>query len=96
MIYVRIELWPGGNSNARKLLGEATIANVSGLAPISDYQYQLYGKERAPMGFGTHEKFPRNRLHVWDLLYRILRQARGKRSGDVPKLQLDRNGMEKV
>jgi len=41
MIVVRVELWPGGNPNAKVDLGAATISNVSSLAPISAYHVRL-------------------------------------------------------
>jgi len=41
MIVLRVELWPGGNPNAKVDLGTATISNVSSLAPISAYHVRL-------------------------------------------------------
>jgi hypothetical protein len=37
MVYVRIELWPGGDRTKARLLQEATIANVGGDAERGDY-----------------------------------------------------------
>ena len=37
MVYVRVELWPGGDRTKARLLQEATIANVGGDAERGDY-----------------------------------------------------------
>lgn len=34
---VKIEVWPGGDGRARKEIFRLEIANISQLAPISDY-----------------------------------------------------------
>lgn len=36
MLVVRVELWPGGDAERVHELGRLGIANVSGLAPVSD------------------------------------------------------------
>lgn len=80
MIYIRVELWPGGDKKRATVLAEAEIANISNLSPRSSYRYQLYGKKGAPMGFGQIHHFPRKRLMAWDLIYRVLKDARGDRN----------------
>ena len=37
MLVVRVELWPGGDAKRARELGRLALANVSGLAPVSDY-----------------------------------------------------------
>ncbi len=95
MIYVRIELWPGGNKNKASVLSEATIANVGETETSGSYQC-LFSKRG---GFGWHDKvnyplnkilrkvkvdsFPRKRLYAHDLLLRALTAAFGDRN--LPK-----------
>lgn len=38
MIYVSIELWPGGNRSRARQLGRMAIGNVSNLSDTSDYK----------------------------------------------------------
>lgn len=78
MIHVTIELWPGGNREQSRLLGEAFITNTGSArdAPRADYHYTLKGKQGAHMHSGMLHDFPRQRLHVWDLLARVLLRAR--------------------
>lgn len=82
MIYVRVELWPGGDENhpRKQVLAEARIANITGGDSTADYAYRLTGKSRSPMGKGTVCGFPRKRLMAWDLLFRVLHDARGERN----------------
>lgn len=95
MIYIRIELHPGGNKSKARLLSEATIANVGGSDSLGNYQC-LFSKVG---GFGWKEKlnyplnkilrkvnvdgFPRKRLYAHDLLLRALVAAFGDRN--LPK-----------
>ena len=37
MLYVRVELWPGGDSRQAQVLGAMTIASQSDLAEVNDY-----------------------------------------------------------
>jgi hypothetical protein len=37
MLVVRVELWPGGDAGRAREVGRVGLANVSGLAPMSDY-----------------------------------------------------------
>ena len=37
MLVLRVELWPGGNPGSARELGRVGMANVSRLAPVSDY-----------------------------------------------------------
>lgn len=83
MIYVRIEMWPGGDRSRARLLGDAVIANVTGVGrtAVADYRYELRGKGQTVMNTGGVREFPRLRFHAWDLLYRVLHSARGRRNG---------------
>lgn len=42
MIVVKVELWPGGNGRRAKAIGAMQIANVSGLADVSDYSVRAF------------------------------------------------------
>lgn len=83
MIYVRVELWRGGDPHRRVLLGEARISNVSRLgrqATRGHYLVELTDKAGRNWRACSIKDFPRKRLLAWDLLYRALRQAVGGRN----------------
>lgn len=83
MIYVRIELWPGGDEKRKSLLGEARIANRSGGGPRGTYLYELRGKAGHLIKVGTFGNFPRKRLLGWDLLRWVLNHARADQDNIV-------------
>lgn len=79
MLYVRIELWPHGDKDNAKLLGEARIANTGkGTLDKGEYMYKVTGVNGAKLrdGMGHLTGFPRKKLLAWDLLYRILGKVR--------------------
>jgi hypothetical protein len=82
MIYVRVEIWPGGDRARASLLGEATIANVTGArnAPKADYRFAICGKGGRFLSDGGIRDFPRRTHLAWDLLLRVLWTARGHRN----------------
>lgn len=87
MIYVRVEMWPGGDKGKARLLGEATIANVGGSEAVGDYRVELmkspeYARTPGVWSRGRVEGFPRKskQLGPWDLLYRALRATVGSRN----------------
>lgn len=81
MIVVKIELWPWGEESRKVELGTARIWNdASGSSTVGNYGYELKGKSGSPMGKGEVKDFPRQRLMAWDLLLRVLRDARGKKN----------------
>lgn len=85
MVYVRIELWPGGFRRQARLLGEATIQNLgTGTSGSGEYGYRVWGKggmDRGPeIRRGVIFGFPRTRLLAWDLLTRALIKAFGTRN----------------
>lgn len=84
MIYIRVELWPGGSEARKSVLAEGTIANITGDGSHADYKFKLLGKNKSPMSGGFVYDFPRTKLMAWDLLYRVLQEARGNRNGDKP------------
>lgn len=38
MIYVRVELWPFGQKEKARVIGEMTVGNIGGTDEVSDYQ----------------------------------------------------------
>ena len=93
MMYVRIELWPGGNRDRARVLGEAHIAN-DGEQTL--FENQSVGSYRAELlksaeyakrpGVWKHCRvtgFPRARLGPWDLLFRVLRKTVGYRNREL-------------
>lgn len=86
MIYIRIEMWPGGDRANARVLGEATITNDGkGTEDAGNYNAVLfkspeYAREPGVWKSGRVENFPRARLGPWDLLYRALRAMIGRRN----------------
>jgi len=83
MIYVRIEIWPLGSQDHKRVLGEAYISNTGkGTEQKGDYEYKLSKKKGfGPQGGNIWRKgfihnFPRKRLGPWDLLRRVVEAAR--------------------
>ena len=54
MIVVRIELWPKGSEEHKRLLSTMVIANVGGDVEIGKYEYVIGHQEDTP-GFVTHD-----------------------------------------
>lgn len=75
MIVVKVEMWPGGDKSRKRSLGSMSIANVSGNDKLANYIYELYGAKGITMNSGNIMHYPRKRLHVFNLLYRILVDA---------------------
>lgn len=92
MIFIRVEIWPHGNQDAKRTLGEAIIHNTGdGTSTRGTYAYILSRrggfKERRHRGIsmadvgnvlkrGIITDFPRKKLLAWDLLLRALQKAR--------------------
>lgn len=76
MIKITAELFPHGSEIGKRHLGTLVIANTgTGTVKVGNYRYVLY-KAGSSVRFwkeGEIKGFPRLRLLVWDLLYRILR-----------------------
>lgn len=83
MILIKVELWPGGDANLKRDLGQALIYNDGrGTLESGDYQVRLYkwGKSKSVWKTGSVKDFPRKRLGPWDLLYRALKEIVGDRN----------------
>lgn len=52
MIYIRIEMWPVGSLEQRRILGEAVIANIGGTKTLGNYEAILSKRG----GFKSDEK----------------------------------------
>lgn len=91
MIYIRIEMWPGGFKERARLLGEGTITNTGGNPDRCDYELELKkspeyakpGNVGKPWKRGLVSNFPRLKLGPWDLLLRGLAAAIGDRNREV-------------
>ena len=82
MIKITVEIIPYGIGKP-KIIGVMTISNTgkSLITPSrGDYTYKITKKNNYLMRSGEVENFPRKKLLVWDLLYRILRKEFGERN----------------
>jgi hypothetical protein len=94
MIYIRVELWPGGNRAGARCLQEGIIHNTGGDHKTGEYNYLLskVGGFKASdlqlctadvknvLRRGEIKGFPRLRLYAHDLLLRALTLAFGDRA----------------
>lgn len=85
MIYIRIEMWPGGQKDRARVLGEGRISNIGGSSSSGNYDVKLlkspeYAKSPGIWKRGLVEGFPRLKLGPWDLLFQALKATVGKRN----------------
>ncbi len=88
MIRIIIEMWPGGDESKKRVLAVGNIWNdATGSRARGNYQgmFSKVSHKVFKAGGGIFRKgrvqgFPRTRLGVWDLLYRMLREAVGDRN----------------
>jgi hypothetical protein len=83
MIVIRVELWRKGNPHDVQVLGVAKLRNVGdGTERVGNYRATFYGGRsgRVVQQRVAVSGFPRLRLTVWDLVYRALREAYGRRN----------------
>jgi hypothetical protein len=81
MIRVTVEIWPGGFPGGKRKIGAMSIANVTDLAPLSDYEADIWeaGNPLARSEARECSVQVRNhsrRLGVWSLIAKVLEQAR--------------------
>ena len=94
MIYIRIELWPGGDNSRARILQEGIIHNTGGDEATGEYEY-LFSKVggfkadllrlrtamvKNVLRSGSITGFPRKKLYAHDLLCRALNLAFGERN----------------
>lgn len=88
MIVIRIEMWPRGRPERKYHLGTAVLTNDgTGTGHVGHYKFQIGRRgvediRARPWRTGEVKNFPRQRLGVWDLLFRALKDAIGKRNGE--------------
>lgn len=81
MLVIKIELWPHGDPKFAKPLGVAHLWNDgSGEYENGNYQIEIKKTGGGLWKKGAVRGFPRTRLGPWDLLYRALKSAVGKRN----------------
>jgi hypothetical protein len=81
MIVIEMYLKPFSDPAKKVHLGSAEVFNTgTGTKTSGNYGYRLFDKARRPFKEGTIEKFPRARLIMFDLLYRVLKHAFGDRN----------------
>lgn len=88
MIVIKIEMWPQGDEKRRWLMGVIAIVNVGGTKTSGRYEAQLTTlalrpdtKPRPGWKSARVGDFPRRRLGLYDLLYRVLDVVVGARNG---------------
>lgn len=84
MLYLRLEIWPGGDKSKARLISEATITNITAKAVPDppDYSVEVSGEG----GFDTGGSFARGLLfhfpyeksiqNVWNLVSTALDKVR--------------------
>ena len=82
MLVIRAEVWPGGDYRRARVIGMMTAANISNLADISDYAFEI--SEHTSMIVprtlnvtGTVEGHNRKQT-LWALVRKILNQVLDK------------------
>ena len=89
MLYVSAQIWPNGDENHAREIGSIRIWNESNLAAESNYGYDIQQSGStvtcSPAGskLGRITGFRRNKLGMFDLLYRVLKQAGAGRAAGV-------------
>ena len=81
MIKITVELWPLGSEKYKKEIASMKIWNDgTGTKSMGNYKYSVSLSRQWKMG--EIKKFPRRRLNVWDLIFRVLYDAVGDRNND--------------
>ena len=94
MIWIKVEMWPGGLAESARTLFEAIIHNTGGTQSSGSYEWIVSRKGgfktevdrlrradvRNVLRRGIIEGFPRLRLGAADLLFRCLREGFGDRN----------------
>jgi hypothetical protein len=81
MIEISMHLRPFRDQTKKVHLGTAEVFNLgTGTKTSGNYGYRLRDKAGRLFKEGSVEKFPRARLIMFDLLYRVLKHAFGDRN----------------
>jgi hypothetical protein len=78
MLVLRLEIWPGGSRDLRRTIGEVRIANVTDLAPVSDYELTFTPHNDAGQPLVSKHRHAEVRGHersdgAWSLVGKALR-----------------------
>lgn len=79
MLVIKVELWPHGDSERREEIAQMIIANDgTGTSSTGNYFGHTFRKGSAMkkenvIHSGTVKDYPRQRLHVWNLVARMLK-----------------------
>ena len=88
MIYIKVALWPKGDFTKEKVLGEATITNMTGGGSVADYSVLISKRggfsKKSPVDLvrgsvknvwkkRTVERYQRNKKSFWYLIYESLK-----------------------
>lgn len=71
MLVVKLEIHPGGDSSKAEEIGRLDIANLSALAPTSDYQFRIAGGGYLEPKLGRVYDHERDD-GAWRLVYDVL------------------------
>lgn len=71
MLRVTVELVPGGDESRKRVLGTATLENVSG-GEIADYDVHVTGEDPVGVRHAVLKRYPRRASSVWDLVLRAV------------------------
>ena len=85
MLRITIELVPWGIEARKRLMGVAEIWNdATGTKSKGHYKFRILkrGNRQSVWKAGELKDFPRLRLGVWDLMFRMLRDVVGVRNGE--------------
>lgn len=72
MLVVRLELWPGGSKEDAREIGRMRIANISDLAPISDYHVHVEDDDGAKTNVGFRVAEHPRRECAWSLVRKAI------------------------
>jgi hypothetical protein len=72
MLVVKLEVWPGGDEKASTEIGRLEISNLSGLAPVSDYDVRLTNRGEYACNAVGHVEGHERSLGAWALVRRAL------------------------
>ena len=81
MLRITVEIWPGGYARNKRVLATANVANISGLADVSDYAVEINTSARMePSWKNASEVSGEIRGHdreasVWALVEKVARLA---------------------
>lgn len=74
MIYVRVELWPFGQKEKAKVIGEMTVWNIGGTDELGDYEVET--KDDRGTGFTGVIVGHDRKQSIWTLLRKALEVKR--------------------